>query len=380
MISWLIPAALLLLVVGLVLIGKSPRTDRSRAALLLFGGSMITTALVFSFMAGIYHDYYTVALAPWIAGTVMIGGTVCWRQRHRLVARLALAVVTAASTAWAFVLLGQSGEQPYTGLRWPVLAAGLVATAGFVVLDRLPKAAAVVVLSLAGIAAVTGPAAYTVDTVLTPHTGSIVTAGPVTSFPGAGGRMDGGPGGIRGGGFAPNGQNGQGQNGQGQLPPGQNSPGQAPQGQATSGRRQLPSLPGGQLDRQPGGGAMGGLLNGTSVSTELKQLLTSNADAYTWVAATARAQNAASYQLATEQPVMAIGGFNGTANSPTLAQFKTYVAEGRIHYFIAAGSGEGQLSGTSSQDSASQIQSWVTKNFTAKTVDGVTLYDLTQGR
>jgi hypothetical protein len=187
--------------------------------------------------------------------------------------------------------------------------------------------------------------------------------------------MDGGPGGIRGGGFAPNGQNDQ-----GQLPPGQNSPGQAPPGQATSGRRQLPSLPGGQLDRQPGGGAMGGLLNGTSVSTELKQLLTSNADAYTWVAATARAQNAASYQLATEQPVMAIGGFNGTANSPTLAQFKTYVAEGRIHYFIAAGSGEGQLSGTGSQDSASQIQSWVTKNFTAKTVDGVTLYDLTQGR
>lgn len=188
MISWLIPAAMLVLVFALIMIGRAPRTDGRRAALLIFGGSMISTGLVFSLMAGIYHDYYTVALAPWIAGTVIIGGAVLWRERHRLVARIGLAAATAASTGWAFVLLGQSNEQPYGGLRWVVLGAGLLATVGFVVADRLPKAAASIVLALAGIAALTGPASYAVDTVLTPHNGSIITAGPVTGVA-AGGRM-----------------------------------------------------------------------------------------------------------------------------------------------------------------------------------------------
>ena len=34
---------------------------------------------------------------------------------------------------------------------------------------------------------------------------------------------------------------------------------------------------------------------------------------------------------------MAIGGFNGTDPTPTLAQFEQYVRAGEIHYFIAGG-------------------------------------------
>ena len=49
------------------------------------------------------------------------------------------------------------------------------------------------------------------------------------------------------------------------------------------------------------------------------------------------ANNAAGYQLASEEPVMAIGGFNGSDPSPTLAQFEEYVANGQIHWFIASG-------------------------------------------
>lgn len=369
MISWLIPAALLVMIIALVLIGRAPRTDRTRAALIMFGGSMITTALVFSFMAGIYHDYYTVALAPWIAGTLIIGGSVLWRRRSRLISRITLAAATAASSAWAFVLLGQSAEQPYLALRWLVLGTGLIATAGFVLLDRLPKAAAWVVLSLAGVAAMTGPVAYTIDTVATPHSGSIVTAGPVTSF--GGGPQMGGDGAPGAPGQSQTGPNQTGQTGQTQQrPQGIPQGGQFPQGGSSS-----TDQTGGPGD---GAGAMGGLLNGTTVSTELKQLLTKNADSYTWVAATARAQNAASYQLATQEPVMAIGGFNGTANSPTLQQFKADVSAGKIHYYISGG--DDRMGGTSSQDSASQIQSWVEQNFTARTVDGVTIYDLTGGK
>ena len=75
---------------------------------------------------------------------------------------------------------------------------------------------------------------------------------------------------------------------------------------------------------------------------------------------------------------MSIGGFNGTDPAPTLAQFQKYVYEGRIHYYISGGGllGGGGFGASGSSD-ASKISSWVSSHFTAKTVDGVTIYDLT---
>jgi len=93
------------------------------------------------------------------------------------------------------------------------------------------------------------------------------------------------------------------------------------------------------------------------------------------VAAAVNSNSAAGYQLASDEPVMAIGGFNGTDPAPTLAQFEKYVAEGKIHYFISGG-GAGGFGRGGSGDDATQITSWVESHFTAKTVDGVTIYDL----
>jgi 4-amino-4-deoxy-L-arabinose transferase-like glycosyltransferase len=94
------------------------------------------------------------------------------------------------------------------------------------------------------------------------------------------------------------------------------------------------------------------------------------------VAATVNSNSAAGYQLASDDPVMAIGGFNGTDPDPSLAQFEKDVAQGKIHYFIAGGGGGGFGRGGSSDDS-SKITTWVEDHFTAKTVDGTTIYDLT---
>ena len=105
-------------------------------------------------------------------------------------------------------------------------------------------------------------------------------------------------------------------------------------------------------------------------------MLLENADSYTWVAATTGSENAASYQLPTERSVMPIGGFNGGDPSPTLEQFQAYVSDGRIHYYIGGSSnigGGGRMVGTDT----STITTWVAENFTAQTVDGVTMYDLT---
>ena len=121
------------------------------------------------------------------------------------------------------------------------------------------------------------------------------------------------------------------------------------------------------------GGGMGGLLNASSVGSALESQLRSGSDGYRWVAAAVGANNAASYQLASDEAVMAIGGFNGSDPAPSLAQFESYVANGDVHYFIGGSSGgPGGSSGTSSA-----ISSWVSSHFTASTVSGVTVYDLT---
>jgi hypothetical protein len=131
---------------------------------------------------------------------------------------------------------------------------------------------------------------------------------------------------------------------------------------------------------------VGGILNSSTPSAALVEVLSADASNYSWVAATVSANQAAGYQLATGEAVMAIGGFNGTDPSPTLAQFQRYVAEGRIHYFIAGGRGgaagggggpAGGPGGGMGSGTASEITSWVTANFTSRTVGGVTLYDLT---
>ena len=111
-------------------------------------------------------------------------------------------------------------------------------------------------------------------------------------------------------------------------------------------------------------------------------MLQADAGHYTWAAATVNSNNASGYQLASGEPVMAIGGFNGTDPAPTLAQFEKYVAEGKIHYFIASGGGGPGVASSAAEaraDDASQITSWVEAHFTAKTVGGVTIYDLTTG-
>jgi 4-amino-4-deoxy-L-arabinose transferase-like glycosyltransferase len=120
---------------------------------------------------------------------------------------------------------------------------------------------------------------------------------------------------------------------------------------------------------------MSGLLDATTPDADVVAALRSDAGSYTWVAAAVGSQNAAGLQLASQQPVMAIGGFNGSDPSPTLAQFQQDVSEGRIHYFLQGGGFGGQNGGSSS---SSEISTWVEQTFTRVSIGGQTFYDLTQ--
>jgi 4-amino-4-deoxy-L-arabinose transferase-like glycosyltransferase len=382
-ISWLLPAALILLGAGLWITLRSARTDRSRAALVLWGGWLLLTAAIFSFAAGIIHPYYTVALAPAIAALVGIGSVMLWQRRDQVWVRIVLGATLALTGVWAYVLLNRTPNW-LPGLRVIVLLACIGTGLAIAIAPRLRGRIAAAVIAGGLISASLGPAAYAIDTIVTPHSGAIPAAGPAV----AGGF--GGPGGGGPGGFA-------GRPGVGGAPGGLGArPGAAGgTGPATAGGR-FPGFAGGAPPGATGGfrrgaggttagggaafggGGLGGILNASTPGKALVTALEKNAGQYTWAAATVSSNSASGYQLATGDPIMAIGGFNGTDPAPTLAQFEQYVQQGKIHYFIAGGRGGGGGGSTATADAASQITSWVESHFTAQTVSGQTIYNLTQ--
>ncbi len=294
-ISWLIPAALIGLVAGLWFTYRFPRTDRIRASLILWGGTLLVTAGVFSFMEGTIHPYYAVALAPAIAAVVAISGRELWRARGSVFTRAVLAAMIAATGIWSYVLLGRDPEWlPW--LRWVVLVGSLIG-AGLLLASIAPlRRLAVIGLLVGSLTAISGTAAYAVATAATSHSGSIPASGPS-------GSAMGGMGGFGG-------------RGNGQL---------------------------------PGGGA-------TTVSSELTALL--EATNTRWAAATTGAQSAAGLVLGTDKAIMAIGGFTGSDPAPTLEQFQQYVADGDISYFISGsfGGGRGGPGSASGSDIASWVE------------------------
>lgn len=352
--SWLIPAAVILLTAGLLWTALRPRTDRTRAGLVLWGGWLVVTALAISLGQGIIHEYYTVALAPAIGAVIGIGGALMWKHRDDPFARGVLAVALAVTAIWSAELLDRTPDW-HPWLHDVVLIGGIAVAIALLVPWQQARLAHA---TLAGalVIGLLGPTAYTLATVTTVQSGAIPLAGPASV-----GR--GGPGGgaFPGGGPAP------GATGQPPTFPG-----------ATTGTANGGAPTGGFPGRTGGGGGLGGLLNGTSVGARLQSLLDDGADGYRWVAAAVGANNAASYQLASGEPIMAIGGFNGSDPAPSLAEFQQYVTDGKVHYFIGSGGGFGGGPGGAGNGTSSAISTWVSANFESRSVNGVTIYDLTQ--
>ena len=289
-ISWLLPAALVGMVAGLWFTRRLPRTDRTRAALVLWGLWVLGNGIVFSFMGGITHPYYTVAVAPGVAALVAITGREMWRGREHLPVRVALATVVAAAGFWGFALLQRFGEW-VPALRWVVVALTvLVATAVVMGVRR--------VAALALVTSVSSTAAFGVATAATPHGGSIPMSGPASHS------RDGGT---------------------GRGPTGATSPELVERLKATTG---------------------------------------------TWAAATVSAQSAASLSLDSGKAVIGIGGWSGGDPAPTLDEFRQYVADGRIGYFVDGGGMGGGPNG------ADEIGEWVAANYEAITIGQSTVYAL----
>jgi 4-amino-4-deoxy-L-arabinose transferase-like glycosyltransferase len=199
-VGWLVPVSVVAAGVLIVLAwrrSRAPalgRTDPMVGGTLLWVGWLAIHLVVFSFMSGIIHAYYTVALAPAVAAVTAAVADRLWVRR-------------AHGSAWAGPVL--AGGAILTGLvaiaildRTPSFAPGLgigvvamAAAAGVVLaipavhLDpRAGRAAAVVAL----VAVLAGPLAYDVTTMATAHSGGDPAAGPSQGDFGPGGGVPGG--------------------------------------------------------------------------------------------------------------------------------------------------------------------------------------------
>ncbi|MFJ2514891.1 glycosyltransferase family 39 protein [Streptomyces griseoviridis] len=395
-ISWLIPFAGIALVAGLVRCGRAPRTDLTRAGLILWGGWLVLHYLTFAMAEGTMHPYYTTALAPGIAALTGAGGVMLWRAFRGGDARWTwvLPVALAVTGGWAVVVLRRATD--WNTWLWPAVGVLMaLAVAGLLVFrsgDRARLLAASVAAAI--VAALAGPAAYAASPALSSASGGMGGTNP-TAGPSTGGGFGGGPGGGRGGGqgmpggtrqdggqangeFPGGGQQGAGQGG---TPPGGDGTGEAPQGGGapsgapsggTSGGAggEFPGggMPGGgQMPGGNGGGAPGGMGGGPGGGTGgadsgLITYLEKHQDGATWLLAVSNSQSAGQLILSSGKPVISMWGFTGSDRAMTLAKLKELVKKGELHYIQLGGGGMG-MGGDNSL--SQEITTWVQKHGTA---------------
>ena len=128
----------------------------------------------------------------------------------------------------------------------------------------------------------------------------------------------------------------------------------------------------------PNSTAMQGSNNESSqADSQLVQYLVEHQNGATWLVAVASANESAAIQLTSGQPVMAVGGFNGSDTPLTLEQFKQLVKAGKVKYYAISSHGRG---GGGPGGGNNEITTWVKQTGTVVNYGGsdVTLYELSR--
>jgi len=304
-ISWLLPLAAVALVFGLVSAGRKPLSDRRRAAYILFGGWAVAAFGVFSFASGTFHSYYTVAMAPPVAFLAAFGAVDLWAfgRRHRSMAWL-LPVAVTGSGLWAAVLLHRDPTY-HPWLAIAVAAASVAAGLGLLASSLLTapslrapgdepsrvsgRSHRFAVPTVAAVALLAGPFAWTASSLTHAGNGTNPTPGPASAGTAGFGRTTSGRG--TGGGFS---------------------------------------------------GAFGAASSGpTQGDNAFVSWLEANRDGAEYLVAVDGSMSADDLIIASGLPVMGMGGFSGTDPVPTLAQFEKLVAAGKVRYVLVGGGGFG---------------------------------------
>ena len=131
----------------------------------------------------------------------------------------------------------------------------------------------------------------------------------------------------------------------------------------------------------PGASAMSNTNNESArAESTLVSFLLENRHGTTWLAAVNSANESAPIQLSSSQPVMAIGGFNGSDSTLTLSQFKQLVKQGKVRYYVVNSrqGKSGGPSGMGGSGSNSEILAWMKSTGSKVDYGGTqyTVYDL----
>ena len=342
-------------------LGRAPRTDRRRAALLVWGGWLRRHRRSTSASwQGIFHAYYTVALAPAIGALVGIGrrGAVAAPRDAGATGVLARRRGRAAPRCWSFVLLAPQRDWHAVAALASCWSCGLVAAARACwPAAGLPRRARRRrVARRAGRRARPARRPYAVDTAATAaHRLDPDRRARRSPARRPGGGPGGGPAGLG--------------------------------GRRTAGSRRGPAA------RRPAAARATGRRHAAAPAAAAAAWAVCSTAATPSAAVIGAAaggrrplhlgrrrrsarNTAAGYQLATERagdgdrwlqrqrPVADAGAVPGSTSPP-----------GEIHYFIGGGrrSAAARAGGSNGR---SEIAAWVAANFTATTVGGVTVYDL----
>jgi 4-amino-4-deoxy-L-arabinose transferase-like glycosyltransferase len=315
-ISWLLPVAVVVVAFGAYLALRRKLVRDEMAALLTWGGWLLITGLVFSFMNGTVHPYYTVALAPAIGALVGLGGVWAWRLLPGWDGRMALVLMLVVGGGWSSILLTRNHFGPAL-LPWAVAGAALVA-AVLTVPGRRSLARIGVVVGI--VAALAGTTGYSIATAMTPHHGTVPNA---------------------------------------------------------VGSAHRTSEQTAKLEEVVTALAGAGWTGDEATNRELGDLLA--ATKTPWSAATNGSQSAAVLELASGTSVMAIGGWSGDP-VPTLAQFIDDVHARKVAYYVEAGAGarHGRVIRAESRTESHtrEIADWVAANYHPQTVGDSLVYQL----
>lgn len=314
--GWFLPLAVAGLVLAIWHLNRRSGSKQYQALIVLCGVWFLCSATVLAFMSGIVHPYYALTLVPPLCCLAAIGLIHMYRLRDRWPIRIAMAGTLLATMIIGYVTASRSTADFPMGPQ-VALALGSIAIA----LHLLPPPSPILRTISAGVLAVSllvGPLVWSVNTVLSPHIGAGVVAGPSI----LGIRTD------------------------------------------HPDRKQLGSdVP----------ASFTAVMFGDVPEQEVVSRLLAAPDTAQWAAAMVGSETAANYQLESRRSVLPIGGFDGTDPFPTLEQFQTMVDQGKVASLVIQELPPLTLEG---RGESAKIVEWVRANFPSEQIRTAQYYDL----
>ncbi|WP_460113809.1 ArnT family glycosyltransferase [Priestia megaterium] len=377
-ISWLLPFVIFS-IVGLFagVKFKGPYTAKQKES--LFWLAWLLPVAVFFSIAGFFHQYYLIMLAPPIAAFAGAGAVALWsmyKQHNGLKSWLLPSGILTTAALQVYIMspyVSSIGVAPIAGVGALGVILALVLAIRKErknsVTNYLGVAAMVVLLAMPAYWAMT-PIIYGGNSMLPaagPDSSSGMGGPPSTATnskqsgfngmqpPGSSGsnsssnnQMQPPSGSSNGGQMQMPG--GSSNNGQMQPPSGSSNSGQMPGGSSNNnGQMQMPSSSSSKLS--PSKRKSGGM--NAEVNTKLLNYLTKNNTGEKYLFATTDSTSAAPYIIKTGKPVMAMGGFSGSDPILTVSKLKSMIKKGEVKYFYLSGMGKG---------GQSDVITWIKEN------------------